>query len=93
MLTEKEFNVLNAIRSANVPLTQRELVEITGYSLGSISKIYNTIRDAGFVNGDYKILENGWAELERFRVNNAIILAAGITTDTNPISKTIPKGL
>ena len=51
MLTEKEFNVLNAIRSANVPLTQRELVEITGYSLGSISKIYNTIRDAGFVNG------------------------------------------
>ena len=41
MLTEKEFYTLRTIAFESGPITQRELVEATGYSLGTINKIIN----------------------------------------------------
>lgn len=41
MLTEKEFYTLKAIVYEARQVTQRELVEATGYSLGTINKIIN----------------------------------------------------
>lgn len=93
MVSEKEFQVLKAIAFSTGRLTQRELSEITGYSLGTISRIYNVFIDEKFIDKDYKLLLAGRNELEKYRVKNAIILAAGMTMDTNPIAKNIPKGL
>ena len=93
MITEKEFNVLKTIVKSTGALTQRELAEITGCSLGTINKICNYFISCDYIDDNYNILSKGRNELEKFRVNNAIILAAGMTTDTNPIAKNIPKGL
>lgn len=93
MITEKEFNVLKTIVKSTGALTQRELAEITGSSLGTINKICNYFIGCDYIDDNYKILSKGRDELEKFRVNNAIILAAGMTTDTNPIARNIPKGL
>lgn len=93
MLTEKEFELIKEIAFSKGQLTQRELAETMGYSLGTINKICSSCISEGLMDTDYKLLQAGRDELEKFRVKNAIILAAGATSDTNPIAKNIPKGL
>ena len=93
MLSEKEFYVLKAIKFANGVLTQRELADKTGYALGTISRMFNSLLKNGYIDSDYQIMEAGRTELDRFKVKNAVILAAGITSESNPIAKNIPKGL
>ncbi len=93
MLSEKEFNVIKTIKFSNGLLTQRELADKTGYALGTISRVFNSLLKSGYIDSGYQILERGRIELEKFRVKNAVILAAGQTVDTNPIARNIPKGL
>lgn len=93
MLTEKEFYTLKCITFETGSLTQRELVEATGYSLGTINKIVNDFIDRGYIRSDYKMLPEGKKALEPYKVKNAVILAAGMTSDKNPIARNIPKGL
>lgn len=92
-MREKEFHVLKTLFFSTGSITQREISEATGYSLGTVNKICNFLIQEGLADSDYKILKSGRYELEQFRVRNAVILAAGMTTDTNPIAQNIPKGL
>lgn len=93
MLTEKEFYTLRTIAFESGSITQRELVEATGYSLGTINKIVNSFIGKEYIDSEYKLMQKGQSILESFKVRNAIILAAGMTADNNPIAKNIPKGL
>ena len=92
-MTEKEFEVLKTIACTKQNWTQRELVLQTGYSLGTINRILNRFVQEQWIDAEYNILANGFDQLESYKVKHAIILAAGMSSETNPISKHIPKGL
>lgn len=53
MLTEKEFYTLRTIAFESGSITQRELVEATGYSLGTINKIVNSFIGKEYIDSEY----------------------------------------
>ena len=91
MLDKKEFDALLALKN-NPGLTQRELAESMGVSLGSANKTARQLASAKLVE-DGALTERGLAELAPYRVDNAIIMAAGMSTRFAPISYEKPKGL
>ena len=91
MLDKKEFDALLALKN-NPGLTQRELAESMGVSLGSANKTARQLASAKLVE-DGVLTERGLAELAPYRVDNAVIMAAGMSTRFAPISYEKPKGL
>ena len=91
MLDKKEFDALLAFKN-NPGLTQRELAESMGVSLGSANKTARQLASAKLVE-DGALTERGLAELAPYRVDNAVIMAAGMSTRFAPISYEKPKGL
>lgn len=93
MLTKKEFLVLRYICEAHGTVTQRLIADETDISLGSVNAIVNTLLQRGYINDHYQITESGMQAMEPYRVDNAIILAAGMSTRFVPVSYELPKGL
>ena len=77
MIKRNEFNVLCAIRE-HPEVTQRELAELTDMSLGSINNIYRALSKAKLID-DGRITARGMRELKPYKVDNAVIMAAGIS--------------
>ena len=91
-LTRKQFDLLEALATNNNPLTQRQLEELTKYSLGTINKVMKELTEYGFVvNGS--ITDNGFTALESYRVKRAIFIAAGFGSRLVPITFNTPKPL
>ena len=86
-----EFKVLQELLAESAP-TQRELAEAVGVSLGAVNKALGALRDGGLVSG-MTVTEEGRAALEPYRVDNAIIMAAGLSSRFAPISYERPKGV
>ena len=86
-----EFKVLQELLAESAP-TQRELAEAVGVSLGAVNKALGALRDGGLVSG-ITVTEEGRAALEPYRVDNAIIMAAGLSSRFAPISYERPKGV
>ncbi len=91
MLTETEFAVLNTLRK-NPAESQRALAQATNRSVGTVNSTLRRLRENGYAN-DLNITEAGLKALEPYRVNNAIVMAAGMSTRFAPISYEKPKGL
>lgn len=89
-LTKKQFDVLVALSEAK--LSQRELEEKIGYSLGSINKTVRELVDCGYVL-DGGITEAGICALEPYRAKRAIFIAAGFGSRLVPITLNTPKPL
>ena len=51
------------------------------------------LRRLGYVDDAHRVTDAGFAAMEPYRVRNAIILAAGMSTRFIPISYELPKGL
>jgi CTP:phosphocholine cytidylyltransferase-like protein/thiamine kinase-like enzyme len=90
MLKENEFKVLNALRKKAVN-NQRELANITDLSLGATNAQVKRLTDRRYLNG-LEITSEGLAALEPYKVDNAVILAAGFASRFAPISYERPKG-
>ena len=91
-LTRKQFDVLSTLATAKEPLTQRQLEEATGNSLGTINKIMKEFADNGLVeNGE--ITPDGIDALEPYRAKKAIFIAAGFGTRLVPVTLNTPKPL
>lgn len=73
--------------------TQRILSEISGYSLGNVNAIVQTLVEKNYINEDLVVTENGLCELQRTSPHNAVILAAGYGMRMVPINLEKPKGL
>ena len=86
-----EFKVLLGLLAESAP-TQRELAEAVGVSLGAVNKALTALRDDGLVDG-MAVTAKGRAALEPYRVDNAIIMAAGLSSRFAPISYERPKGV
>ena len=89
----KEFQVLTALEDAeNYTLTQRELSRITKMSLGSVNEVVNGLADCEFV-AQGKLTAKGLAALEPYRVQRAVLIAAGFGSRMVPITLNTPKPL
>ncbi len=87
-----QFDVLYSLYKEQ-GLTQRELAQRNGVSLGLINKAVKFLRECDFIDFENNITAKGSDELNKFKVDNAIILAAGMSTRFVPVSYEFPKGL
>jgi len=91
MINKNEFEMLCAIKD-NPGLTQRELAQVLDASLGRVNKVHKGLEKAKLVEHG-EITSRGMKELQPYKVENAIIMAAGLSSRFVPISYEKPKGL
>ncbi len=93
-MTKDVFEVLRYIaESKEAETSQRIIAKDCGFSLGKVNSILKDLAVSGFIDEGYKITEAGLGALTPYKVDNAIILAAGMSTRFVPVSYEIPKGL
>ena len=90
-MTQKEFTLLNMIRQHGMQ-SCRWLKNKTCLSVGYISQTLNLFQENGWISPD-GITNAGLRELEPYRVESAVIMAAGMSSRFIPISLEKPKGL
>lgn len=98
MLTKNQFNVLYFFaKKENLTVTQRGLAEIFDCSLGKINKLIQELEEMKLLSsegeGNYTLSQSGWNALEPYKVRNAVIMAAGMSSRFAPLSYEKPKGL
>ena len=91
-MNKKEGDILRLLTEER-NATQRILSEISGYSLGNVNAIVQTLVQKNYINEDLVVTENGLCELQRTSPHNAVILAAGYGMRMVPINLEKPKGL
>lgn len=89
-LTRNAFSVISSLIDKKCS-SQRQIAEAAGLSLGLVNETYKSLLELGFVK-DYIVTDLGEEALLPYKVNNAIILAAGLSTRFVPISYDRPKG-
>ena len=79
--------------------TQRDLAQKTGFSVGTVNTLIKEamqqrlIAQGKSVAGTYELTDAGDAFLEQFRVDGALIIAAGFGSRFVPLTFETPKGL
>ncbi len=91
MLTRKQFEILEAYVNHGT-LTQREVAEMTGQSVGNTNRLIKELAEVGLVK-DGNITAQGLTALEPYRVKRAVFLAAGFGSRLLPITLNTPKPL
>lgn len=91
-LTRKQFDVLTVMEEVQEKLSQRELSDKTGHGLGTINKVLKELSEAGALE-DGKVSRKGLEMLEPYRVQRAVIIAAGFGARMVPITLNTPKPL
>lgn len=79
-------------------ITQRELAAVCGISLGTANRLVGECMERGLIenhpeHGNYTLTEAGASYLEQYRVDGAVITAAGFGSRFVPLSFETPKGL
>lgn len=92
MLNKKEFDILVYLSEQSEPQSQRAIAESTGFSLGTVNKIMQSLDQEGRVN-DGAITAAGLEALAPYRVKRAIFIAAGFGSRMVPITLNTPKPL
>lgn len=91
-LNRKQFDVLSTLALENERMSQRQLEEKCGHSLGTINKILKEFTEEGLVV-DGEITPKGFDTLEPYRAKRAIFIAAGFGSRLVPITLNTPKPL
>ena len=90
-LTHNQFRIIKTL-SAEPGITQRNIAERTGLGLATVNVTLRECSDLGLVDKG-RITAKGMASLKPYAVENAVILAAGLSSRFAPISYERPKGL
>ena len=92
-LSKRDFSVLReyAIARNDDVKSQRKLSESLKMSLGSVNDAIRKLSEKGFLR-DGCITQAGYKALSPYEVQNAIIMAAGMSTRFAPFSYERPKG-
>lgn len=90
MLTKNEFDLLYFLTEAKEHLSQRQMAEALGCSLGKINKLLKTFCEEEYYDGR-AVTEKGLEALEPYRVKRAIFIAAGFGSRLAPITLNTPK--
>ena len=91
-MTLIEFNVLFSIHKNKKIDIERILNENRGLYIDELKQTINELKNRGWILQD-KVTEAGYEALKPFKVDNAIIMAAGRSSRCLPLSLKIPKGL
>ncbi len=92
-ISRNEFNVLNTLRKRSGAISsQRQLASACGISLGAVNGLLKSLASDGFVDG-FTLTGAGLDTLQPYRVQNAIIMAAGLSSRFVPLSYERPKGV
>lgn len=91
-LSKKQFDILAELASHHEKASQRQMEKKTGYSLGTINKIYKELQESALI-ADGIITDRGLDALEPYRAKRAIFIAAGFGTRLVPITLNTPKPL
>lgn len=85
-----EFNILCEVykEGGTDPL---KIAVKTGCNLNQVSGTIVRLQEKGWI--DSGITEQGYKELQQYKVDNAIIMAAGFGLRSLPLSRIVPKGL
>lgn len=92
MLSKKEFDILYLMTVSSEDMTQREISDKTGLSLGTVNSTVKKLTEKGLSNGK-TITAKGYDALEPYRVKRAIFIAAGFGSRLVPITLNTPKPL
>jgi len=93
LLSKNQFTILYALLTSDSTLTQRELSDKTNYSLGKVNSLVSELLKTGFISKELKVTEAGIEALAPYKVDNAIIMAAGMSSRFAPLSYEKPKAL
>lgn len=90
-LSQAQFEALYALHQADQALTQRQIHEATGMSVGRVNAAVRELESLGHVL-ERRITASGREALAPYAVDNAVIMAAGLSRRFAPISYERPKG-
>ena len=90
-LSHAQFDVLYAVSCHEGTLTQREIQTMTGMSLGRVNSAVRELEASGYLAAR-QITDAGLEALAPYAVDNAVIMAAGLSSRFAPISYERPKG-
>lgn len=90
-MTRNEFNLLYAIKKNGLQ-SFRKMKEAAGVSTGYIAKALKAFREKEYVD-DSGITDRGLEALQPYKVDNAIIMAAGMGAHFVPLTLEKPTGL
>lgn len=93
MLSKHQFQLLLNLKNKTGKTNQRAIAEELGFSLGTVNKLIQEAEQQEWITSEYELTEKGLKELEPHHVENAIIMAAGMSTRFAPLSYETPKGL
>ena len=88
----QEYEIMNEMMK-HTYINQRELAEITGYSVGKVNQAIKTLLKERYLKNTKELTEKAQQELEKKKPRNAVILAAGYGMRMVPINVEVPKGL
>lgn len=91
-LSRKQFDILAALAVSDKALTQRQLEDITGHSLGVVNRVSRELTDRGYINKS-SITADGLQALEPYRAKRAVFIAAGLGSRLVPVTLNTPKPL
>ena len=91
-LSRNQFDILVKMAEKPEILSQRQLGELTGCSLGTVNSVMKEFVKEGFTENG-RITSGGLAALEPYRVKRAIFIAAGFGTRLVPVTLNTPKPL
>ena len=91
-ISRRQFDILEILAAESSPLTQRQLEEKTGYSLGTINRTVKELSELGFIS-EGTITPSGLTALEPYRVKRAVFIAAGFGSRLVPVTLNTPKPL
>ena len=91
-LSRKQFDIMVLLEKGEISLTQREIAEETGMSVGSVNRVVTSLNELGYVSNGM-LTEAGYAALEPYRVKRAVFIAAGFGSRLVPITLNTPKPL
>ncbi len=91
MKREEFILLLNACDNKN--WTDEYMAEKASVRQMEIKKARNKLMDEGFLTPDLAMTQAGFYALEPYKVDNAVIMAAGICRRCRPLSNIVPKGL
>ena len=94
MISEKQFKLLSFLQEhPQEEFTQRQLAEQLEVSLGTINSLLKEMKESDWIDQEGHLYELGKEALEPYRVQNAVIMAAGMSSRFAPLSYEVPKGL
>lgn len=91
MFNRNQFDVVYALHQ-NDAQTQKQIAAKTGIELGTVNQIIQELTNLGYLDGG-RLTDKGKDELACYKVDNAVIMAAGLSSRFAPLSYEKPKGL